>query len=89
MEPGFALYQNTPNPFTGETVIGFQLPYSGVADLTIYDVTGLLIKRINGEYKAGYNEVRLSSTKLGVTGVLYYQLDTDRYTATKKMVLVE
>src|SRR5690606_3896381 len=88
-DPGFALYQNTPNPYTGETVIGFQLPHSGAADLTIYDVTGRLIKRISGEYESGYNEVRLTSTELGVTGVLYYQLDTDRYTATKKMIVVE
>src|SRR5690606_19363803 len=83
-ENGFALYQNTPNPYTGETVIGFELPESGEAVLTIYDVTGQLIKSVKGEYAAGYNEVWLTSTELGVTGVLYYQLDTDQYTATKK-----
>ena len=88
-ENGFALYQNTPNPYTGETVIGFELPESGEAVLTIYDVTGQLIKSVKGEYAAGYNEVWLTSTELGVTGVLYYQLDTDQYTATKKMIVVE
>ncbi|MBY5960293.1 T9SS type A sorting domain-containing protein, partial [Membranicola marinus] len=85
----FALYQNTPNPYAGETVIGFHLPETSEAVMTVYDVTGRLIKRINGEYEAGYNEVRLTSTDLGVTGVLYYQLDTKKYTATKKMIVIE
>ena len=71
------------------TVIGFQLPESGQAVLTVYDVTGRLIHRIEGEYESGYQEVRLRSAELGVTGVLYYQLDTDRFTATKKMIVVE
>ena len=89
MEEGFALYQNRPNPYKGETVIGFNLPEATTATMTIYNVTGKLIKRIEGDFNAGYNEVRVSSLELGTTGVLYYQLDTDRYTATKKMIVVE
>lgn len=87
-DSGFALYQNTPNPYKGETVIGFKLPTATSATMTIYDVTGRMIKRIEGDYAAGYNEVRLRSIELGTTGVLYYQLDTDKYTATKKMILI-
>ena len=86
---GFALYQNRPNPYNGETVIGFKLPKGGKASLTIYSVTGKLIKRVEGKYDRGYNKVRLSAMELGTTGVLYYQLDTDRYTATKKMIVVD
>ncbi|MBY5956811.1 T9SS type A sorting domain-containing protein [Membranicola marinus] len=88
-DAGFALYQNTPNPYTGETVIGFKLPEATSAVMTIYDVNGRLIKRMAGDYEAGYHEVRVTSMELGVTGVLYYQLDTDKYTATKKMVLIK
>ncbi len=88
-DAGFALYQNTPNPFNGETVIGFKLPEATSAVMTIYDVNGRLIKRMAGDYEAGYHEVRVTSMELGVTGVLYYQLDTDKYTATKKMIVVE
>lgn len=40
-DPGtFALYQNTPNPFGGETTIRFSLPEKGHARLTVYDATG-------------------------------------------------
>ncbi|HLT93943.1 MAG TPA: T9SS type A sorting domain-containing protein, partial [Membranihabitans sp.] len=85
----FALYQNHPNPYTGETTIGFRLPNATHATMTIYTVTGKLIKRIEGEFEAGYNELRISSMELGSSGVLYYQLDTDKYTATKKMIVLE
>ncbi len=88
-ESGFALYQNTPNPYIGHTVIGFSLPEATAAVISIYDVSGKLIKRIDGEYNAGYNEVSVASKDLSISGVLYYQLDTDKYTATRKMVVIE
>lgn len=86
---GFALYQNTPNPYAGETTIGFKLPQATSATISVYDVTGKVLKVIEGEYNAGYNEVRLRSGDLKVTGVFYYQLDTDKFTATRKMIMVE
>ncbi|GAA5220822.1 hypothetical protein GCM10025777_14520 [Membranihabitans marinus] len=86
---GFALYQNTPNPYAGQTAIGFNLPEASDATLSVYDVTGKVLKVVEGAYGKGYNEVRLNSSDLNVSGVLYYQLDTDTYTATKKMVVIE
>lgn len=58
------------------------------ATLSIYDVTGRLIQSVEGIYEAGYNKVRIKVMDLGVTGVLYYQLDTEDYVATMKMVIV-
>ncbi|MBY5959866.1 T9SS type A sorting domain-containing protein, partial [Membranicola marinus] len=88
-DSGFALYQNTPNPYAGQTVIGFKLPEASKATLSVYDVTGKVLKIVEGEYSEGYNEVALKSSDLSVTGVLYYQLDTKTYTATKKMIVIE
>uniref|UniRef100_UPI001F440653 T9SS type A sorting domain-containing protein n=1 Tax=Membranihabitans marinus TaxID=1227546 RepID=UPI001F440653 len=85
----FALYQNRPNPYKGETIIGFVLPESGEAVMTIYNVSGRLMKTVKGDYSAGYNEVRIRSTEIGGSGVLYYQLTTDKHTATKKMIVVD
>ena len=48
---GFELYQNQPNPFTIETVIGFNLPEAMMVDLQIFDVTGKTVKVITGEYQ--------------------------------------
>jgi hypothetical protein len=85
----YALYQNTPNPFAGETVIGFNLPVAGQATLTIQDVTGRTLKVINGEYAKGYNQVNMKSSELTATGVLTYTLKAADYTMTRKMIVVE
>ena len=85
----FDLYQNTPNPFKGETVIGFNLPQAGTATLTIQDVSGKLISLVEGEYAKGYNEVRINSNNLPNTGILYYTLESANDTATKKMIILQ
>jgi hypothetical protein len=88
-ENTFVLHQNRPNPFRDNTSIGFMLPESMSATLTVYDISGKVIKMIEGEYIKGYNEVSLKQSELNVSGVLYYQLDTEMHTATRKMVVIE
>ena len=85
----FALYQNQPNPFKNETVIGFNLPESGHAKMKFFDVTGNLLKVVEGEFNQGYNEINISSADFPLDGLfLYYQLEAVGYTATKKMILM-
>ena len=86
---GYSLYQNTPNPFTSETLIRYKLPEAMEVTLTVYDVNGkiLIIKDLEGA--RGLNELSLNRNELGSTGVLYYQLDTDDFTATKRMIIIE
>ena len=81
------LYQNRPNPFLDQTTIGFWLPKAGAATLTIRDITGKILRVIRDAYSAGYNEVLLYSDELPSTGVLYYTLETNNFTATKKMII--
>ena len=88
-ETGFALYQNEPNPFKEATIVGFNLPEAMNATVTVYDVTGKLIKVVDGDYVKGYNEVTFKKSDLNTTGVLYYQLDTEAFTATKKMIVID
>jgi hypothetical protein len=83
------LHQNTPNPFKGVTVIGFDLPQSMPATLTIYDVTGKVVKSVQGNYAKGYNNVEVSSTELGNFGVLYYTLEAGSFKAIRKMIILE
>ena len=86
---GFELYQNTPNPFKGETVIGFNLPEAMTASMTISDVTGKVLKLVRLDGVKGYNSVVVNAKDLPASGVLYYTVETDNFTATKKMVIVE
>jgi hypothetical protein len=86
----FELYQNSPNPFKEYTVIGFYLPEAAKAQLLIYDLNGKLLKNIPGNYSKGHHEIMLDNMELQtLNNVLYYQIETDRYTATKKMIRLD
>ena len=89
VEAEFALMQNEPNPFSVQTVIEFTLPSAGDATLKVLDVTGKVVKQLTGTYAKGNNSIVLTKAELGTSGVLYYQLESGDYTATKKMIIVE
>ena len=84
-----ALFQNQPNPFRNETVIGFELAEAAAATVTVYDVAGRTIKQYNGDFAKGYNGITINRSELSGSGVLYYQLETADFSATKKMILVD
>jgi len=85
----FALYQNEPNPFKGNTVIGYDVPQSGSVTLTVFDVTGKILVVKNQDAVKGYNTITVNSKELPALGVMYYRLDASEYSATKKMVIIE
>jgi hypothetical protein len=85
----FALYQSEPNPSNSTTKIGFNLPESAKATLSIYDVTGKLLRTVEGNYNAGYNALMIEKSDLNANGVMYYRLDSGNNTATKKMIIIE
>ncbi len=84
---GFALMQNTPNPFNNYTEISFNLPKAMNATLTVYDVNGRTLRTISSQYDQGNNTIRLEKSELGASGVLYYQLQAGDFTANRKMVV--
>lgn len=85
----FALYQNEPNPWSDQTVIGFHLPEAQGARLTIFDENGREIKVIRGEFERGMNEVKVYKSELGTGGLMYYRLETQDHVATRKMIMIE
>ena len=85
----FELYQNTPNPFNGETVIGFNLPVDDKVTITISDVTGKVLKLVRMDGVRGYNNLVARSNELPAAGILYYTVETTSYTATRKMIIIE
>ena len=84
----FALYQNEPNPFSEETMIGFSLPVASEYTLSIMDVTGRVLTVIQDQGAKGMNTVNVNSQKLPA-GVLYYQLESNDQTATLKMIIIK
>ena len=90
----FYLYQNYPNPFNSTTTIKYTIPsvlyenYSSV-QLIVYDVLGRKIKTlINENQKSGNYEITFHTSKLS-SGIYYYQLKTDSFTQSKKMILLK
>ncbi len=84
----FALEQNNPNPFSSQTTISFTLPEAGVANLTIYDVTGKVIRKVSGKYPKGRNEINFNAEEFNSQGVMFYELESNGHKATRKMILL-
>ena len=84
----FKLYQNKPNPFSKNTIIGFELTQAEEASLSIFDVRGKRIKLIKNNFQKGYNELIINEKDLGTKGVYYYQLATSKGIKTRKMLVV-
>lgn len=82
----FRLYQNRPNPVAGgSTTIGFDLAKAGQAVLTLQDLTGKVIRTLEGDYAAGYNQIILN--KLNAAGVYTYTLAGEGFSATRKLIV--
>ncbi|MDQ3142846.1 MAG: cohesin domain-containing protein, partial [Bacteroidota bacterium] len=85
----FELYQNEPNPFTKETIIAYTLPESAPVILTIYDINGKVIRVYEVLGQKGLNKMEIAKSDIGLSGVLYYQLDAANQTATKRMLIMD
>ncbi|MEL7122206.1 MAG: T9SS type A sorting domain-containing protein, partial [Bacteroidota bacterium] len=85
----FEVYQNTPNPFIEQTQIAFTLPQTSEVTITFNDVTGKVLKVVNGQYGAGLNTLDIETAELRTTGIVYYTVETEDKVVTKKMVIIE
>ncbi|MFH1195426.1 MAG: T9SS type A sorting domain-containing protein [bacterium] len=86
----FKLEQNYPNPFNPETVISWQLAAGSKVTLNIYDVLGREIATFVDEFQeAGIHHSTFSTQHYSLpSGVYFYQLKTNNFIQTKKMVLL-
>jgi len=90
VDAGFELYQNTPNPFQTETMIGFNLPVDAKATITISDISGRVLTVLYQDATAGYNQVEVSKAMINnTTGVLSYTVTAGDFSATKSMIVVK
>ncbi|NWG27029.1 MAG: alpha/beta fold hydrolase [Ignavibacteriaceae bacterium] len=85
----FNLSQNYPNPFNPSTNIGFRIADFGLVNLKIYDVLGKEVATlINEEKPAGSYEITFYPGNLP-SGTYFYQLRTQEFIQTKKMILTK
>lgn len=92
-EPGiiptdYILYQNYPNPFNPITTIKFSTPHSGNVLLKVFNLLGQEIETLVDEYlPSGNFSVQFAGQNLP-SGIYIYELRTENFTTTKKMVLL-
>lgn len=86
----FSLKQNYPNPFNPTTVIEFSLPKSESISLSVFDITGQLVKNlINSSYfEKGVYKVSFNASKLA-SGTYIYRISNGVNQITKKMLLLK
>ena len=81
---GFALGQNTPNPFANGSSVNFQLAKDANSVIfTVTDVMGRVVSSENVATTTGTHTVKLGSY---AAGVYYYSLNVDGKITTKKMI---
>ena len=93
------LAQNFPNPFNPETWIPYQLNKSTEVKISIYDVSGRLVRSLDlgwqatGSYmtpsSAAYWDGRNAVGERVASGIYFYTLQTSDFAATRRMVILK
>ena len=94
-----ALLPNYPNPFNPETWIPYRLAEDAFVTLTIYDKAGQVVRTLDiGHQIAASYESRAKaihwdgSNELGeqvASGLYFYHLSAEDYSATRKMLILK
>ena len=92
-----ALLANYPNPFNPETWIPYQLAEPTTVTLHIYEINGALVRTLDlgyqpaGRYheqsRAAYWDGKNEVGESVASGVYFYTLTADDFTATRKMLI--
>jgi hypothetical protein len=84
----YQLLQNYPNPFNPETNIRYSVPKGTQVTLKVYDVLGNEVATLVNEFKnAGEYNMRWQPSNVS-SGVYFYELRTDEFVKTNKMILL-
>ncbi|MDD5087538.1 MAG: T9SS type A sorting domain-containing protein [bacterium] len=85
----YALYQNYPNPFNPTTTIAFDLAEAGFVSLKIYNLQGQEIATVvNGNLAAVAHTASFDASSLP-SGMYWYKLTANDFTAVRKMTLMK
>lgn len=90
----YQLSQNYPNPFNPTTRISYSLPKKSFVTITIYNILGRgIITLINKSVAAGHHDViwdgKAENGREVSSGIYFYRLSADSFTANKKMLLLK
>jgi hypothetical protein len=85
----YALLQNYPNPFNPVTIIQYSVPLISKVTLKVYDVLGNEVETLVDEIKnPGNYAVQFRANNIA-SGVYFYRIQADNFSATKKLILIK
>ncbi|OQY30011.1 MAG: hypothetical protein B6244_01760 [Candidatus Cloacimonetes bacterium 4572_55] len=93
-DASYQLGQNYPNPFNPTTAISFQIPGPEKVGLRIYNSAGQLINTLIdktlpvGSHTVIWNGKNEQSLPVS-SGIYFYQIETENYSAVKRMILIK
>ena len=90
---GLLLHQNIPNPFKGQTVIGYQLGTTGHTRLRIFNVTGQLVRTLVDSHQgAGSHSIVWAGTddqgRNVSSGVYFCRLEIEEKSDIRKLTVL-
>jgi hypothetical protein len=85
----YKLNQNYPNPFNPSTTIEFKVAKTGLVTIKVFNILGKEVATIVNEVKnSGTHFINFNASELN-SGVYFYKLNADGFSATKKFVLMK
>ena len=89
-----SLHQNYPNPFNPVTTIHYDLSYSALVSIDIYDMNGELVAELLKDYQnAGHHFIHWNGTnnhgQLVSAGIYLFSINAAGLFETRKMTLLK
>jgi hypothetical protein len=83
---GLKVHQNTPNPFTNETEVVFEIGKDEQVTIKVFNTEGKEVYSKSAIYPKGKNTVKISGQELDAEGILIYQILTKTHYLGRKMI---
>ncbi|UCE17753.1 MAG: T9SS type A sorting domain-containing protein, partial [Gemmatimonadota bacterium] len=85
----YSLAQNYPNPFNPVTRIEYALPEAAKVKVSVYNLLGQVVEvLVDRRQEACYLKVDWNASDMA-SGVYFYRIEANDFTATKRMVLMK
>jgi N-acetylneuraminic acid mutarotase len=86
----FSLHQNYPNPFNPSTVIEYEIGHTSDVQIKIYNSLGEIVETLlNKWHTPGSYRIEFTAGTRYSSGVYIYEISTEDYYESKKMILLK